>query len=278
MAELVGGIGASHAPSISAALSGTNHSAWRPLLDAFDHVRNWVVQRSVDAIVVIYNDHCVEFFLDRCPTFSIGVAESFEIVGHESTLPPAPGHEHLGRHIATEAIEHGIDFTVCHRQGVDDGVVVPLPLIDQGWSVPIVPINVNVVWDPRPSPARCWAMGEAVGAAIRSYPEPLRVAVVGTGGLSHQLVGRDFGTVHPEWDRRFLREMEEAPESLRSYTMSDLEELAGHEGVEVVQWIAMRAALGADCRAVYTCYFPYRMIGYAVVCYEPVHDRVPVAR
>lgn len=271
MAELLAGIGASHAPSITAALvSGqATDPGWRPLFDAFDHVRNWVSELRLDAIVVIYNDHGEEFFLDHLPTFTIGVGAWFPVLGHDATLPRVAGHQELAGHIAREAIERGIDFTVCHEQGVDDGVVVPLPLIADEWSVPIVPININVVWDPRPSPARCWAMGEAVGAAIRSYPRSLRVGVVGTGGLSHNLVGRDFGTIEPEWDRRFLRQMEEAPEELRAYTMSELEELAGHEGVEVVQWIAMRGALG-ECRAAYTCYHPYRMTGYGVVCYEPV--------
>lgn len=276
MADLVAGVGASHAPSITAALVSGEASTpeWRPLFDAFEHVRRWVAELRLDALVVIYNDHGEEFFLDRLPTFSIGVADRFDILGHESTLPPARGHRELASHIAQAAVDLGVDFTVCGRQGVDDGVIVPLPLIDDAWSVPIVPINVNVVWDPRPSPARCWAMGEAVGAAIRSYPEPLRVGVVGTGGLSHQLSGRDFGTVRPEWDREFLRQVEEAPEELRAYTLAELERLAGSDGVEVVQWIAMRAALGA-CRAAYTCYFPYRMTGYGVVCYEPTAQPAP---
>jgi protocatechuate 4,5-dioxygenase beta chain len=262
-------MGVSHAPSLSSAIAGAEtNAALRPLAEAFTYARDWVVDLQLDALVVIYNDHCVEFFLDRYPTFSVGVADEFEVRGHNGELPAARGHRELGWHIASEAVSQGIDFTVCQRQGIDDGVVVPLPLIDNDWAVPIVPINVNVVWEPRPSPARCWAMGEAVGAAIRSFPGPARVAVVGTGGLSHQLVGTEFGVVRPEWDRRFLVEMEHEPDRLRSYTMAELEEVAGHEGVEVVQWIAMRAALGESCRATYTCYYPYRMMGYAVVCYE----------
>jgi protocatechuate 4,5-dioxygenase, beta chain len=276
MADLIAGIGASHAPSISSAVASGESlkPPWRPLFAAFEHARARVVELRLDALVVIYNDHSEEFFLDRLPTFSVGVADSFHVLGHDGRLPPARGHRELGLHIATQAIEQGIDFTVCQRQGIDDGVVVPMPLIDDEWAIPIVPINVNVVWEPRPTPARCWAMGEAVGAAIRSFPESLRVGVVGTGGLSHQLVGRDFGTVHPEWDRRFLEQLEQRPEELKDYTMAELERLAGHEGVEVVQWIAMRAALGAEVRSTYTCYYPYRMAGYAVVCYEPT-EREP---
>lgn len=279
MAELIAGIGASHAPSITRALvSGeAGEPSWRPLFDAFDHARGWLKELRPDALVVVYNDHGEEFFLDRLPTFSLGVAESFEVLGHGGELPPIPGHLELGWHIAREAVGAGIDFTICQHQGVDDGVVVPLPLLDDEWKVPIVPININVVWEPRPTPARCWQMGAAVGAAIRSFPEPLRVAVVGTGGLSHELAGPGFGTVRPEWDRKFLRQMEAAPEELQAYTMDDLARDAGLEGVEVVQWIAMRAALGDACRATYTCYYPYRATGYAVVCYETAADRAAVA-
>lgn len=278
MADLIAGVGVSHAPSITSALASgeSGEARWRPLFDSFTHVRHWLDEQEPDALVVIYNDHCEEFFLDRCPTFSIGVADRFEVSGHDGALPPVSGHAELGWHIASESVTAGIDFTVCRKQGVDDGVVVPLPLLDDDWKVPIVPININVVWDPRPTPARCWEMGAAVGAAIRSYPEPLRVAVIGTGGLSHQLAGAEFGTVRAEWDRTFLRQMESAPAELRAYTMDELARGAGTEGVEVVQWIAMRAALG-NCSASYTCYYPYRMMGYAVVCYEPAADAVEAA-
>ncbi len=276
MGELIAGIGVSHAPSIASAVASgqAGEPAWRPLFDAFEHVKRWLVELDPDALVVIYNDHAEEFFLDRCPTFAIGVADRFEITGHDVPEPPVPGHRELGLHIATHAVDAGIDFTVCHEQGVDDGVVVPLPLIGDQWRFPIVPISVNVVWEPRPSPTRCWTMGAAVGAAIRAFPDPMRVAVIATGGLSHTLVGPRFGSVEPEWDRRFLRQMEEAPDELRAYTMAQLEQVAGHEGVEVVQWIAMRAALGDGCRAAYTCYHPYRMTGYAVACYEPETEGV----
>lgn len=64
-----------------------------------------------------------------------------------------------------------------------------MPMIDEGWRVPVVPMTINVVLYPLPTPARCWALGEAVGTAIKSYPKDLRVAVIGTGGLSHQLTG-----------------------------------------------------------------------------------------
>ena len=273
MADLIAGVGISHAPSIAGAIAAgrTQEAGWKPLFDAIDHVKAWLTELDPDAAVVIYNDHAEEFFLDRCPTFAIGVADRFEVTGHDEPAPPVPGHRDLGMHIATEAIAAGIDFTVCHEQGVDDGVVVPLPLLDDAWRFPIVPISVNVVWDPRPSPARCWTMGAAVGAAVRSYGGAGRIAVIATGGLSHTLVGPRFGSVEPEWDRRFLRQMEEAPDELRAYTMAELEQVAGHEGVEVVQWIAMRAALGG-CRSPYTCYHPYRMTGYAVACYEPDNE------
>lgn len=274
MGEILGGFGVSHAPSIASTRAAGHEGEpdWKPLFDAFDHVRRRLLEEQPDALVVIYNDHAEEFFLDRCPTFAIGVADRFPVRGHDEPLPPVPGHRELGLHIATAGIDAGIDFTVCHEQGVDDGVVVPLPLIDDEWQFPVVPICVNVVWEPRPSPARCFAMGEAVGAAIRSFPDPMRVAVVATGGLSHTLVGPEFGSVHPEWDRTFLRQMAQAPDELCAYTMAELEEVAGHEGVEVVQWIAMRGALGDDCRPSYTCYHPYRMTGYAVACYEPANQ------
>ncbi len=54
------------------------------------------------------------------------------------------------------------------------------------WPVRIVPVEINTVQSPLPSAARCYKLGEAIGRAVASYPEDLRVVVIGTGGLSHQ--------------------------------------------------------------------------------------------
>ena len=274
MASLVGGLGCSHAPSIGAVYDRkqTEEAGWKPLFESIAAGGRWVSDQKPDALVVIYNDHMDELWLDNWPTFMIGVGERFEIADEgfgPRAFPPVPGHPQLAHHLARSLIDDGFDLAVMREQVVDHGILSPLPMLDESWAVPIVPVGINVVWDPLPSPRRCWELGQALGRAIRSFAEDIRVVVVGTGGLSHELEGEAFGTIHYEWDRKFLDLIQQDPEALSRYTMEEFRRLGGHHSVEIVQWIAMRAALPDDAKAEFVYYYPKQVMGYAVAAFAP---------
>jgi protocatechuate 4,5-dioxygenase beta chain len=111
------------------------------------------------------------------------------------------------------------------------------------WPVKIVPISINTVQHPLPSMARCLKLGRAVGRAIESYPQDLRVMVVGTGGLSHQLDGTRAGFINKEFDQLCLDKIVSEPDTLARYSIHDVVALAGAQGVEFLNWMAMRGAL-----------------------------------
>jgi aromatic ring-opening dioxygenase catalytic subunit (LigB family) len=274
VASLVGGLGCSHAPSIGAVYDRkqTEDAGWKPLFDSIEAGGRWVAEQKPDALVVIYNDHMDELWLDNWPTFTIGVADSYEIADEgfgPRAFPPVPGHSKLALHLASSLIADGFDLSVMREQVVDHGILSPLPMLDEGWKTPIVPIGVNVVWDPLPSPRRCWELGRALGQAVRSYEDDIRVVVIGTGGLSHELEGAAFGTIHYEWDRKFLDLIRDEPEALSRYTMEEFRRLGGHHSVEIVQWIAMRAALPDEAKAEFVYYYPKQVMGYAVAAFSP---------
>jgi gallate dioxygenase len=270
VAKIIAGVACSHAPSIAHAYDHglTEGPGWKPLFRAFEQSQQWLANLKPDVLVVIYNDHIDQYFYDAWPTFSIGIAPQYDIPDEglgQRNFPPIPGHEALARHIAGKMVDDGFDLTASLRMSLDHGFLSPMPLLDKGWEIPVVPITINVVLDPLPSPQRCWTMGEAVGRAIRSFPEDLRVVVFGTGGLSHQLTGRDCGRVAAEWDRKFMDLIENSPQELNSYTMKDFARLGGSHSVEVVQWMAMRAALPKNARAERKFYYPYGMMGYGII-------------
>jgi gallate dioxygenase len=280
MAEIVAGLACSHAPSIAHVYDGrkTGEPQWKPLFDAFDEAERWLLSLKLDALVCIYNDHIDQYTLDAWPQYAIGVGDQFEIADEgwaPRSFPPVPGHPALAGHIAQSLVQSGVDISVAYRQVLDHGILSPLPVIDENWAVPVVPIAVNVIFDPRPSPARCWAVGEAIGEAISSFDPDARIAVVGTGGLSHQLTGPNFGRIRPEWDREFMRLIEHSPEALLDYSIEDFAELGGEHSVEIVQWMAMRAAIPADSRVRFAYYYPFQIMGYAVVGFEPNGSSVP---
>src|SRR5207245_9568005 len=133
---------------------------------------------------------------------------------------------------------------------LDHGLFSPLSMLarrkpDGSWPTPIIPLVVGVLQFPIPSARRCYKLGQSLRRAIESYPEDLKVAIVATGGLSHQVHGERAGFNNPEWDRHFLDLFERDPEQLAEMTIAEYAELGGFEGAEVVMWLTMRGALSA---------------------------------
>jgi protocatechuate 4,5-dioxygenase beta chain len=155
---------------------------------------------------------------------------------------------------------------------IDHGVMVPMSLLWPGggaWPLSIVPLEVNTVQHPLPSPARCYTLGKALGRAIRSYPEPLKVVILGTGGMSHQLQGERAGYINSRFDLMFLEKIATDPDALARYSIRDLVEAAGSEGVELIMWLVMRGALGDRVSTIHSHYhIPVSSTGAGVLVLE----------
>lgn len=277
MAVLIGGIGSSHAPSIAHAFdhAQAGKPEWKPMFDAYGPVREWLVQQRVDTLVVFYNDHLNHFQFSAYPTFALGVAESMPVADEGSgarDFPPVPGNAALGWHLAGELMREEFDPTICQEMVLDHGVMSVLPLLcSPPWPVKVVPIEINVLREPLPTPRRCWRLGQAVGRAIAAFEGDARVAVVSTGGLSHQLHGPDFGFVNPDWDNRFMDLLEHDPEVLAGASHEDYMLRGGAESVEMMMWLAMRGALattGAVPRQVQRHYWAPMLTGYGLLALE----------
>ena len=162
-------------------------------------------------------------------------------------MAPFPGDTDLSWHIIDSVVAADFDITTCQEMVLDHAVGNPMALLWPGgepWPVRIVPVEVNTVQFPLPSAARCFHLGEAVGRAVASYPEDLRVLVLGTGGLSHQLDGERAGFINKEFDREFMASLTADPEWATRYSTVELVEKTGSQGVELMLWLAARAALG----------------------------------
>jgi gallate dioxygenase len=136
------------------------------------------------------------------------------------------------------------------------------------WPVKLVPLQLGVLQFPIPTARRCYKLGQALRRAIESYPEDLRVVVVATGGLSHQVHGERAGFNNPEWDKQFLDLFENDPEQLADMTQAEFAALGGMEGAEVIMWLAMRGALSAQVLNLHRTYYLPSMTGIATAIYE----------
>src|SRR5258708_18220662 len=129
---------------------------------------------------------------------------------------------------------------------VAPGRMGPLPLVfshEGGWPVAVIPLAVNVIQHPLPTARRCFRLGQAIRKALRAYPEDLKVAIIGTGGMSHQLHGERFGHLNPEFDQRWLDLIENDPERLANMNHRDIMAAARAEAGGLIMWLLMRGAM-----------------------------------
>jgi protocatechuate 4,5-dioxygenase beta chain len=262
MATIVGGIATSHIPAIGGAIAGRRQQEpyWKPFFDGYPPVHAWLERVRPDVAVVIYNDHGLNFFLDKMPTFAVGAASEYRNADEGwglKPVPPFPGDPALSWHLIESLVADEFDLTTCQEMLVDHGFAVPMSLLwpDRApWPVRSVPIAVNTVQHPLPSPSRCYKFGRAIGKAIESYPQDIKVVLLGTGGLSHQLDGERAGFINKEFDLMCMEKIVDDPASLARYSIHQLVELAGSQGAEFIHWLIMRGALTGRVKRLHSNY------------------------
>jgi len=262
MAQIVGGLASSHIPSIGGAIAkGLQQDPyWKPFFDGFPPAHEWLKRVKPDVVVVFYNDHGLNFFLDKMPTFAVGAATAYQNADEGwgiPTLPPFKGCPDLSWHLIDHLIEQEFDIVTCQEMLVDHAFTLPLKLFwPQEGACPVmtVPICINTVQFPLPSAKRCFRLGQAVGDAIRSWNSDLKVVVMATGGLSHQLDGTRAGFINKAFDLAFLDSLKSNPQWATQYTINELVEKTGTQGVELLMWLAMRGALGHQVNEVHRNY------------------------
>ena len=275
MGRIVAGIGTSHVPSIGGAYDrgNTDTPAWKPLFDAYVPVRQWLRDLQIDVCIMVYNDHGADFFFDKYPTFAVGCADHYVIADEgfgTRQLPTIRGDVDFSQHLCRSLVYDEFDLTICQKMEVEHGFLVPMHLCfdpqNDGWPV----ATVNVLQHPLPTARRCWRLGQAIRRAVDSYDKGIRVAIVGTGGMSHQLTGTDFGKMQEENDQDFLDRIERDPESLTTLTHQSLMERFGVEGIELIMWLVMRGAMSTASRRIHRNYYAPMTTGMGLITLEDI--------
>lgn len=262
MAKIVAGVAVSHVPAIGAALDNgkSGEDYWKPLFKGFEPSKKWIAELNPDVIILVYNDHASAFSLEIIPTFAIGCADSFKPADEGWGARPVPlvqGHPELAWHIAQSTILDEFDMTIVNKMDVDHGLTVPLSLMfgqPTAWPCPVIPLAVNVVQYPPPTGHRCYMLGKAIRRAVESFDKPLRVAIFGTGGMSHQLQGPRAGLINSKFDNEYLDNFSKDPEKIVKIPHIDYVREAGSEGIELVMWLIMRGAIDEHAKEIYRFY------------------------
>ncbi|MER6530567.1 catechol 1,2-dioxygenase [Streptomyces sp. NPDC001508] len=283
MTEIVLGVGASHSTLMNTHWEQTRHKdRAERFRDALGEARQALAKARPDTVVLVGSNHFRGFWLDLIPAFTLGVGEC--VASGESGTPkgPQPVDVPLARHIANSLVESGrFDTAFSARLQIDHGQSHAIQYLLDGLDVEIVPLVVNVFAHPLPTPQRCEQLGRAIRDAVLAFPHDRRVAVVGSGGLSHRLPWPDWRDPHgedeefmvgawldgrenwqeydprrreiiraaeaaitPEFDEEFLSLIERGEaHRLSTCTTEQLEQAAGNGGQELRTWLLMAAAL-----------------------------------
>ena len=165
MARIIGGIAASHTPTIGFAYDRDkrNDPVWAPIFENFAPLAAWLHAKRPDVLLMIYNDHVTSFFFDHYSAFTLGIGEKFPVAdegGGARDLPPAIGHPALARHIGQALMADEFDMSFFQDKALDHGLFSPLSMLarqkaDGSWPTPIIPLVVGVLQFPIPSARRC---------------------------------------------------------------------------------------------------------------------------
>ncbi len=259
MAEIIAGVGTSHVPAVGAAIDHAkgDQPYWAPFFDKIAPAREWMAQAKPDVCIVVFNDHASAFSLELIPTFALGVAQTFQPADEgygPRGVPAAEGHPQLAWHLAESLILDEFDITIANKMPIDHGCTVPLSVMydqPEAWPCKVIPLCVNVIQYPAPTGNRCYNLGKAIRRAIDSWPGDERVAILGTGGMSHQLQGERAGLVNVDFDLAFMDRLVSDPVGQAQVDHTDYLREAGSEGIELVMWLIMRGALDEQVREVY---------------------------
>lgn len=261
MADLVGVYAASHAPLIARAWDTMPEAPRSFLDDGYRALAQRIEAARPDVLVMISPDHWANFFIDNLPAVCIGI-------GEEHDGPPEPfmqkaygrtrfdGHPAFGRHLLDTALAGDFDPALSYRMKLDHGFCIPLWRMGIEPLPAILPIAVNSLEEPMPTVKRCLAWGRILRQAIETYPEPLRVAVLASGGLSHSIGEPTMGWIDEAFDQLCIALFDTASDDQMIAALEDGLGKTGNGGHEMRNWVIAHAAAGGQ---------GFELIGYAPV-------------
>ncbi|HUA51371.1 MAG TPA: hypothetical protein VMB81_04365 [Candidatus Sulfotelmatobacter sp.] len=264
MGEIVAATALSHAPGLTGWLDRATQETQRALTEGYREIGRLLRAARPDVIIGIANDHLLNFPPSNVPDFCVGTAARWsgpaEWFRDWLNVAPyeLPGHPDLAHALVREGARAGVNFAFATDLLFDDNWSVPLAFLTPAHDVPLVPIHMNCVVPPLPAPARCIEVGRVIGEIVRRHRPPgERVAIMATGGLSHDPGGPKYFAVDAAFDRWFLDLLGQGSSErvLREVTLERMAAAGDGGTTELLAWLVALGAVG-DRPARTVCYEP----------------------
>jgi OH-DDVA oxygenase/3-O-methylgallate 3,4-dioxygenase len=139
---------------------------------------------------------------ERASTLPAGIVES-EWANRPAERTEYEGLPDLAALLIERGLEEGWDFAASsewpnhppphHHTGTPHAFAYVLRRVMEDQAVPTLPIITNTFFPPnQPRPWRCFALGELMHKVLAEWDRDVRVAVFGSGGMSHFVINEDF--------------------------------------------------------------------------------------
>jgi len=258
----------SHAPGITGRAARADARVRDTFYAKLGELRERLEAAKPDALIVVAAEHFANFFMNNMPAYCMGMADSYEgPIEDEEWLAikrnRVPGNADLSRRLI-QALLSDIDVAYAEEWKFDHGIMVPLHFLTPRYDLPVIPVNVNCQGPPLTPLKRAYEFGRVLRRACDAQPE--RIALVGTGGISHWPATPDSGTINEAWDREFLaRFLANDAKALTSYTDEETLRDAGQGGFEIRTFLTVAGATeGATGELLFYAPIPIFAVGCTV--------------
>lgn len=263
----------SHAPGITGRADLVKDESLRDsFYGALARQREEIKASGAEALIVIAAEHFANFFMDNMPAYCMGIGEKHsgpiedsEWLKIEKT--EIPGAPELATRLA-KSVMTSVDLAYSEEWQCDHGIMVPLHFLTPEYELPVIPCNINCQGPPLTPLPRVWQFGKALREACEEQSE--KIAIVGTGGISHWPATPDSGKINEAFDRQFLNQlMNQEKDKLLSYQDEEVYANAGQGGFEIRTLIAAAAAAGGKGELqFYTAELPIFAVGCTVASFD----------
>jgi aromatic ring-opening dioxygenase catalytic subunit (LigB family) len=249
VAEIVAAMAMTHSPGLTGWFDRASAEYQQLALTATAEMRRRLEAARPDTLVMFSNDHLLNWPINNIPEYTVGIADEHvgpadwfdEWLGMEKYR--VPGDPGLARFLVNDAARRGLSLAYLREMQFDDGISVPTHYLNPDARFRLVPVTMNCNVPPIPTPARAYDVGRVLGQVMRAYPGPTRIAVIATGGLSHEPGGPRYFWVDEEFDRWFLDLLKAGDHDrlLRECTLERMEAAGSGGTAELLAWIAVLA-------------------------------------
>lgn len=259
MAEIVAAVGTTHTPGLLGWFGNAPEDQQTAALAAFKQLRDHLVAARPDVLIIFANDHLLNWPINNTPEYTIGIgaqhvgpADWYDKWLAREDKYRVPGLPALARHIVNEGARRRLSLAFLQEMQFDDGISVPTCYLNPDMAIPTIPIAMNCSVPPIPTPRRAYEVGQTLRDVLHAYPGKERIALIGSGGLSHEPGGPRYFFIDEEFDRRFLELLAQGDhEALFEFCTLERMEQAGSGGTaELIAWFCVLASTRGAAKVV----------------------------